>query len=47
MDERNMEALMLLLTDREATYAMTLEPDEFWAWWATSDREVPGAWERP
>ncbi len=22
------------LTEEEAEYAATLEPDEFWAWWA-------------
>jgi hypothetical protein len=25
---------LLSLTEEEAEYASTLEPDEFWAWWA-------------
>ena len=36
----DIEATLLLLSEKEAEYALTLNPGEFWTWWA-SDREVP------
>ena len=36
----DIDATMLLLSKKEAEFAVTLQPNDFWAWWA-SDREVP------
>lgn len=42
----DIESVMLLLSEREAEWAMTLQPGEFWAWWA-GDREVPSEFQIP
>lgn len=40
----DIEETILLLSEKEAEFAATLQPNDFWAWW-TSDREVPAKWQ--